>query len=54
LLNIYAQYGYSKEKGISGSQKREKSGAEEIEAMMKHFRENPFDRNSRIESLPDA
>jgi phosphoglucomutase len=41
LLNIYAQYGYSKEKGISVV-KKGKSGAEEIEAMMKHFRENPL------------
>ena len=33
LQKIYVEYGFSKEKG--------KSGAEEIEAMMKRFRENP-------------
>ncbi|MDD2436584.1 MAG: phospho-sugar mutase [Massilibacteroides sp.] len=41
LQQIYVQYGYSKEKGISVV-KKGKSGAEEIEAMMKHFRENPL------------
>ena len=41
LQNIYVQYGFSKEKGISVV-KKGKSGAEEIEAMMKHFRENPL------------
>lgn len=41
LMNIYVKYGYSKEKGISVV-KKGKSGAEEIEAMMKHFRENPL------------
>jgi Phosphomannomutase len=40
LLQIYVKYGYSKEEGISVV-KKGKSGAEEIEAMMKHFRENP-------------
>ncbi|MCD8136042.1 MAG: phospho-sugar mutase, partial [Parabacteroides gordonii] len=39
LQNIYVQYGFSKEKGISVV-KKGKSGAEEIEAMMKNFREN--------------
>lgn len=41
LQQIYVQYGYSKEEGISVV-KKGKSGAEEIEAMMKHFRENPL------------
>ena len=42
LLNrIYAEYGYSKEVGISVV-KKGKSGAEEIEAMMKNFRANPM------------
>jgi len=42
LLNrIYAEYGYSKELGISVV-KQGKSGAEEIEAMMKNFRANPL------------
>lgn len=42
LLNrIYVEYGYSKEVGISVV-KKGKSGAEEIEAMMKNFRENPL------------
>lgn len=40
LQDIYVEYGYSKEKGISVV-KKGKSGAEEIEAMMKNFRENP-------------
>ena len=39
LQNIYVEYGFSKEAGISVV-KKGKSGAEEIEAMMKHFREN--------------
>ncbi len=41
LQGIYLEYGFSKEKGISVVRKG-KSGAEEIEAMMKNFRENPF------------
>ncbi len=41
LQDIYIEYGFSKEKGISVVRKG-KSGAEEIEAMMKNFRENPF------------
>ena len=41
LQNIYVEYGFSKEAGISVV-KKGKSGAEEIEAMMKHFRENPL------------
>lgn len=40
LQDIYVEYGYSKEKGIS-LVRQGKSGAEEIEAMMKNFRENP-------------
>lgn len=40
LQSIYADYGYSKETGIS-LVKQGKSGAEEIEAMMKNFRKNP-------------
>ena len=41
LQDIYIKYGYSKEKGISVV-RRGKSGAEEIVAMMKNFRENPM------------
>ena len=41
LQDIYIKYGYSKEKGISVVRKG-KSGAEEIVAMMKNFRENPM------------
>ncbi len=41
LQKIYVEYGYSKELGISVV-KKGKSGAEEIEAMMKRFRENPL------------
>lgn len=41
LQKIYVEYGFSKEKGISVV-KKGKSGAEEIEAMMRHFRENPL------------
>lgn len=40
LQDIYLEYGYSKEVGISVVREG-KSGAEEIEAMMKNFRENP-------------
>ena len=40
LQNIYVEYGFSMEKGISVV-KKGKSGAEEIEAMMKAYRENP-------------
>lgn len=38
---IYINYGFSQEKGISVV-KKGKSGAEEIEAMMKNFRNNPI------------
>ena len=40
LLDIYLEYGYSKEKGISIVRKG-KSGAEEIQAMMDNYRRNP-------------
>ena len=40
LQNIYVEYGFSKEKGISVV-KKGKSGADEIEAMMKRYRETP-------------
>ena len=40
LQDIYVEYGFSKEKGVSVF-KEGKSGAEEIEAMMKNFRDNP-------------
>ncbi|WP_165026015.1 phospho-sugar mutase [Dysgonomonas sp. ZJ279] len=41
LQDIYVEYGFSKEIGISVT-KEGRSGAEEIEAMMKTFRENPI------------
>ena len=42
LLNrIYVEYGYSKEVGISVV-KKGKSGADEIELMMRNFRQNPL------------
>ena len=40
LQDIYVKYGFSREEGISVVRKG-KSGAEEIIAMMKNFRENP-------------
>ena len=40
LIDIYTTYGYSKERGISVV-RTGKSGAEEIVAMMKNFREDP-------------
>ena len=40
LIDIYMKYGLSREKGISLVRKG-KSGAEEIIALMKQFRENP-------------
>ncbi len=40
LIEMYMTYGYSKERGISVVRPG-KSGAEEIVAMMKNFRENP-------------
>jgi len=41
LQDIYVEYGFSMEKGISVFREG-KSGAEEIEAMMKNFRDNPM------------
>lgn len=41
LQDIYIEYGFSKEKGIS-LVREGRTGAEEIEAMMKDFRENPI------------
>ncbi|MCH5239866.1 MAG: phospho-sugar mutase [Muribaculaceae bacterium] len=40
LLDIYAEYGFSREKGVSVVRPG-KSGADEIVAMMKNFRANP-------------
>ncbi len=40
LQDIYVEYGFGKEKGISVVRKG-KSGAEEIQQMMKDYRENP-------------
>lgn len=40
LVDIYAKYGFSRERGVSVVRPG-KSGAEEIEAMMKQFRANP-------------
>ena len=54
LQDIYLEYGYSKEEGISLVRKG-KEGAEEIEAMMKNFRENPLTKigNSNVVLLKD-
>lgn len=41
LQDIYIEYGFSKEKGISVT-KEGRSGAEEIETMMKTYREHPI------------
>ncbi|NDW09899.1 phospho-sugar mutase [Dysgonomonas sp. 520] len=41
LQDIYIEYGFSKEKGISVVRKG-RTGAEEIENMMKNFRNNPL------------
>lgn len=40
LVNIYAEYGFSRERGVSVVRPG-KSGADEIVAMMKNYRENP-------------
>ena len=40
LIEIYAEYGFSRERGVSVVRPG-KTGAEEIVAMMKNFRENP-------------
>ncbi|MDR0844634.1 MAG: phospho-sugar mutase [Tannerella sp.] len=54
LQKIYLEYGYSKEVNISVV-KEGKSGAEEIEAMMKQFRENPLTEiaDSKVTALYD-
>ena len=41
LQQVFVEYGLYKEQGVSVVRKG-KSGAEEIEAMMKNFRENPL------------
>jgi len=41
LQDVYVEYGFSQEKGISVV-KQGKSGAEEIEEMMKNYREHPI------------
>lgn len=40
LIDIYVKYGFSRERGVSVVRPG-KTGAEEIQAMMKNFRENP-------------
>jgi phosphoglucomutase len=54
LQQIYVEYGYSKEVNISVV-KQGKSGAEEIEAMMKNFREHPLAEiaGSKVTALYD-
>lgn len=54
LQEIYCEYGYSKELGISVV-KKGKSGAEEIEAMMRNFRENPIQEiaGSKVHFIKD-
>jgi phosphoglucomutase len=54
LQQIYLEYGYSKEISISVV-KKGKSGAEEIDAMMKQYRENPFTEiaGSKVAALYD-
>ena len=54
LQDIYLEYGYSKEVGVSLVRKG-KEGAEEIEAMMKNFRNNPPTQiaGSNVTSLKD-
>ena len=54
LQDIYVEYGFSKEKGVSVV-KQGKSGAEEIEAMMANFRGNPMKElaGSRVVSIKD-
>lgn len=54
LQDIYLEYGFSKEKGISVV-KQGKSGAEEIEAMMKNFRANPLKEiaGSKVTTVKD-
>ena len=54
LQDIYVEYGFSKEKGISVVRPG-RTGAEEIEAMMKNFRNNPMDEiaGSKITLIKD-
>ncbi|MDR3269445.1 MAG: phospho-sugar mutase [Tannerella sp.] len=54
LQQIYLEYGYSKEVNISVV-KKGKSGAEEIEAMMKNYREHPLTEiaGSKVTALYD-
>lgn len=54
LQDIYVEYGYSKEEGVSLVRKG-KEGADEIEAMMKNFRENPLTKlaGSNVTLLKD-
>lgn len=54
LQEIYIEYGFSKECGISVV-KEGREGAQEIEAMMKHFRENPPQEiaGSKVEMIKD-
>ncbi|MDD6209251.1 MAG: phospho-sugar mutase [Bacteroidales bacterium] len=54
LQQIYVEYGFSKEQGISVV-KKGKSGAEEIEAMMNNFRKNPVKEiaGSRVTNIKD-
>lgn len=54
LQDIYLTYGFSKEKGVSVVRKG-KSGAEEIEAMMKNFRNHPISEiaGSKVVLLKD-
>lgn len=54
LQDIYIEYGYGKEKGISVVRKG-KSGAEEIVQMMKDYRKNPPKKiaNSTVKTIKD-
>jgi len=54
IRQIYLEYGYSKEVSISVV-KKGKSGAEEIEAMMKQYRDNPLTEiaGSKVATLYD-
>lgn len=54
LEDIYLEYGFSKEKGISVVRKG-KTGAEEIIAMMKDYRENPISEiaGSKVTEIKD-
>ena len=54
LQDIYVEYGYSKEEGISIT-KKGKEGAEKIEAMMRNFRNNPLTKiaGSNVTLLKD-